>query len=261
MAKAYFLGEARIHKVNGMNRLAIDIGNSSAKIAVFAGREIIHHHRLLKVGIIDLAHIIDKFSPKQAIISSVNQEIGQLEEFLKRRTEYTRFTTSLTNGVINYYKTPTSLGLDRWAAMLGAFGTYKKSPCLVVDAGTCITYDLLNGKSEYFGGSISPGIKMRFKAVHEFTGRLPLVEWDVKEEIPEGLDTISAIKNGVLRGILNEIEGYIALNKINESTLKVIITGGDANFLFKQLQNSIFAPQIISDPYLVLKGLNEAIAD
>ena len=244
-----------------MHRLTIDIGNSSAKIAVFDDREMIHHLRLLKIGIIDLAHLIDKFSPKKSIISSVNQEIAPLVEFLKKRTDYTRFTTLLTNGVKNRYQTPNTLGLDRWAAILGANGLFSGSVCLVVDAGTCITYDLLTSKNEYFGGSISPGIKMRFKSMHEYTGRLPLVDWDTNEEIPEGFDTLSAIKNGVLRGIINEIEGYIALNNIKESALKVIITGGDANFLYKQLQNSIFAPQIIKDPYLVLKGLNEAIAD
>ncbi|RDC57072.1 type III pantothenate kinase [Pedobacter chinensis] len=244
-----------------MHRLSIDIGNSSAKIAVFAGREIIHHQRFLKLGIIDLAQLIEKFSPKKSIVSSVNQEIGQLEEFLKKHTQYTRFTALLTNGVQNKYKTPNTLGLDRWAAILGANGLFAENACLVVDAGTCITYDLLTGKNEYFGGSISPGIAMRFKAVHEFTGRLPMVEWDAKEVIPEGVDTQSAIKNGVLQGVVNEIEGFIALNNIKESALKVIITGGDANFLYKQLQNSIFAPQIIQDPYIVLKGLNEAIAD
>jgi len=244
-----------------MHNLTIDIGNSSAKIAVFAGREIIHHHRLLKLGIIDLGHLIDKFSPTKSIISSVSQEIAPLEEFLKKRTAYTRFSTIHTNGVANKYHTPGTLGLDRWAAVLGANGLFGKSACLVVDAGTCITYDLLTGKSEYFGGSISPGIKMRFKSVHEFTGRLPMIEWDANEKIPEGTDTVSAIKNGILQGVINEIEGFIGLNNIKESVLKVIITGGDANFLYKQLQNSIFAPQIIKDPYLVLKGLNEAIAD
>ncbi|TCD11487.1 type III pantothenate kinase [Pedobacter frigidisoli] len=244
-----------------MHRLSIDIGNSSAKIAVFKHREIIHHQRLTKLGTLDLAQLIEKFSPKKSIISSVNQEIGQLEEFLKKHTNYTRFSTLLTNGVQNKYKTPATLGLDRWAALLGANGLYPESASFIVDAGTCITYDLLNQKKEYFGGSISPGISMRFKAVHEFTGRLPMVIWEEKEGIVDGTDTQSAIKNGVLQGIINEIDGFIAINNNKESALKVIITGGDANFLYKQLQNSIFAPQIIKDPYLVLKGLNEAIAD
>lgn len=244
-----------------MHRLSIDIGNSSAKIAIFKDRQIMHHQRLSKLGILDLAQLVEKYSPKKAVISSVNQEIAALEEYLSKHTVYTRFSTLLTNGVNNKYTTPTTLGLDRWAAVLGANGLYPTMASLIIDAGTCITYDLLNSNKEYFGGSISPGISMRFKAVHEFTGRLPLVTWSENDKIVEGTDTTLAIKNGVLQGVINEIEGFIALNNKKESALKVILTGGDANFLYKQLQNSIFAPQIVKDPYLVLKGLNEAIAD
>ncbi|WP_316801174.1 type III pantothenate kinase [Pedobacter frigidisoli] len=244
-----------------MHKLSIDIGNSSAKVAIFKHREVVHHQRLTKLGILDLAQLIEKFSPQKSIISSVNQEIKPLEEYLKKHTLYTRFSTQLSNGVENKYLTPATLGLDRWAAVLAAHSLYPNSASLVVDAGTCITYDLLGSSKAYFGGSISPGISMRFKAMHEFTGRLPLVEWSERDQIEAGTDTTSAMKNGVLQGVINEIEGFIALNNRKESTLKVILTGGDAKFLYKQLQNSIFAPQIINDPYLVLKGLNEAIAD
>lgn len=244
-----------------MHNLSIDIGNTSTKVAVFAGKEIVHYQRFDKITTDDLEPIIVQFGIGKSIISSVDEEITELEDFLLQKTKYVRFSALLGNGVQNKYKTPATLGLDRWAAVLGANGIFGKQSCLVIDAGTCITYDLLNHKHEYFGGSISPGITMRFKAVHEFTGRLPLVKWNPEELIPDGEDTKTAIKNGVLQGVINEIEGFIALNNIKESALKVIITGGDAVFLFKQLQNSIFATQIIKDPYLVLKGLNEAIAD
>ncbi|GGI28163.1 type III pantothenate kinase [Pedobacter mendelii] len=244
-----------------MHNLSIDIGNTSTKVAIFEGKEIVHYQRLSKITDNDLIDLIEKFSIKKSIISTVDEEIISLENLLKSKTTYVRFSALLSNGVQNKYKTPSTLGLDRWAGILGANAIFRTKACLVIDAGTCITYDLLNAKSEYFGGSISPGITMRFKAVHEFTGRLPLVNWDAENNIPNGIDTVSAIKNGVLQGVKNEIEGFIALNNIKESALKVIITGGDADFLFKQLQNSIFAPQIIKDPYLVLKGLNEAIAD
>ncbi|PWS28150.1 type III pantothenate kinase [Pedobacter yonginense] len=244
-----------------MNKLSIDIGNSSTKLAIFAGSEIVHYQRLNTIDVNDLARLIETYLPNKSVISTVKQEVESLENFLKQHTTYTRFSTLLTNGVQNKYKTPATLGLDRWAAILGANSLFPKEAILVIDAGTCITYDLLTKPGVYFGGSISPGIAMRFKAVHEFTGRLPLVDWDAESEIPQGTDTQTAILNGVLQGIINEIEGFIALNNKKESTLKVIITGGDANFLYKQLQNSIFAPQISKDPYLVLKGLNEAIAD
>jgi len=244
-----------------MHTLSIDIGNSSTKLAVFANQEMVHHQRINNLEIDDLGILIKKYAIQKSIISTVNQEINPLEEFLKQHTRYTRFSALLTTNVQNKYKTPATLGLDRWAAILGANGLFPKKACLVIDAGTCITYDLLTAEKEYFGGSISPGIAMRFKAVHEFTGRLPFVNWNAEEDIPEGIDTQSAIKNGVLQGIINEIEGFIAINNKKRIALKVIITGGDANFLYKQLQNSIFAPQIVKDPYLVLKGLNEAIAD
>jgi type III pantothenate kinase len=102
---------------------------------------------------------------------------------------------------------------------------------------------------------------MRFAALNHYTERLPLLEWNpVDTVIPDGRDTATAIRNGVLQGIVNEVVGNISIqNKINKG-LNVLITGGDATFLLEQLKNSIFAPQIIHDPYLVLKGLNEVIA-
>ncbi|MCZ4224328.1 type III pantothenate kinase [Pedobacter rhodius] len=244
-----------------MHNLSIDIGNTSTKVAVFANKEIIHYQRLNKISSDDLIPLVDGFKIGKSIISTVDEEVEELESFLRHKTQYIRFSALLTNGVCNKYKTPSTLGLDRWAAILGANAIFPGNSSLVIDGGTCITYDLLSSEKEYFGGSISPGISMRFKAVHEFTGRLPLVNWDAKMPVPEGRDTQTAIQNGVLQGIINEIEGFIALNNIKESALKVILTGGDGDFLFNQLQNSIFAPQIIKDPYLVLKGLNEAIAD
>ncbi|WP_316735330.1 type III pantothenate kinase [Pedobacter aquatilis] len=243
-----------------MHNLSIDIGNSSTKVAVFSGKEIVHYQRFEKLRTEDLLHLINQFNVQKSIISSVDEEINELEKFLNQHTNYIRFSALLSNGVLNKYKTPETLGLDRWAAILGAKNIFDEA-CLVIDAGSCITYDLLNRNFEYFGGSISPGINMRFNAVHHFTGRLPLVSWDNTAPIPAGTDTQTAIKNGILQGVLNEIEGFISLNKIQESALKVIITGGDADFLVNQLQNSIFAPLIIKDSYLVLKGLNEAIAD
>ncbi|WP_443936910.1 type III pantothenate kinase [Pedobacter sp. MW01-1-1] len=244
-----------------MHKLCIDIGNSSAKIAVFSDREMIHFARLSKVEISDLTPLLTQYEVEKSIISSVREKNETLEEFLVAKTNYTRFSTNLTQGVESRYKSPQTLGLDRWAAVLAVAAIYPNEACLVIDAGTCITYDLLNKSKVYEGGSISPGIAMRFKAMHEFTGKLPLINWSVDEEIPDGVDTESAMKNGVLQGVVNEIKGFIAINNIEEHALKVVLTGGDAKFLYKQLQNSIFAPQIRTDSYLVLKGLNEAIAD
>jgi len=243
-----------------MHNLGIDIGNTFTKIAVFENQQIVHYQRLGKLTVQDLKLLLNKFELEKSIISTVNEEVIELEDFLRANTSYTRFSIMLNNGVENKYKTPETLGLDRWAAVLGAKSLFVNTNCLIVDAGTCITYDLINSAHEYFGGSISPGIRMRFQALNHFTERLPLIDWQGEDEIPEGINTKSAVINGVLQGVVNEIIGFIAINNKQQSAFKVILTGGDATFLFKQLQNSIFAPQIVKDPYLVLKGLNEVIA-
>ncbi|MET4082312.1 type III pantothenate kinase [Pedobacter sp. UYP30] len=244
-----------------MRNLCLDIGNSFTKAAVFDQSVLTHFSRFENFTLRELEMLLEEFKPQHVVISSVAEAVEPFEEFLKAHTQYKRFSTLDKAEVENNYETPTTLGLDRWAAILGANATYKNAATLVIDAGTCITYDLLTADRKYYGGSISPGINMRFKAINTFATRLPLVEWDAETEIKEGTDTETAIASGILQGTINEIKGFIASYTNKHNALKVIITGGDGNFLFKQLQNSIFAAQITSDPFLVLKGLNEAIVD
>ncbi|WP_199119114.1 type III pantothenate kinase [Pedobacter sp. ASV28] len=243
-----------------MHNLVIDIGNTYSKLAVFDQKELIYFEQLGKIDQPYLIEIIAKYKIENATISSVSDNISEIEHLLKEKLNYTRFTTAITSGVKNNYKSPETLGLDRWAKVIAAHYLYRGINCLMIDAGTCITYDILNAQNEYFGGSISLGLNMRFKALNHYTERLPLVQWDKsEEEIPLGADTETSIKNGVLRGALNEVEGFIQQANRENKDLKVILTGGDAVFLNKQLKNSIFAAQIIHEPYLVLKGLNEVI--
>ena len=242
-----------------MHNLVIDIGNTNSKLAVFRQKELVHFERLKQIDEDKLANLIAKYQIQNATVSSVNKDIEQLVYFLKQSVNYIQFTTANIGGIKNNYQTLATLGLDRWAKVIAAYCLYNGQNCLMIDSGTCITYDVLSEKSEYFGGSISLGIKMRFEALNHFTGRLPLVSWTAEPIIPEGTDTENAIKNGVLRGVVNEVEGFINLENKRNKDLKVIITGGDADFLNKQLKNSIFASQIIQEPYLVLKGLNEVI--
>ncbi|TKC05220.1 type III pantothenate kinase [Pedobacter frigoris] len=244
-----------------MHNLVLDIGNTNGKLAVFNNRELIHYQSLRQITTSALANLIEQYNISNSTISSVADEFSEIIEVLKQRTNYVEFSTAFNPGIKNYYKTLATLGLDRWAKVVAAHHYYPKMNCFMLDAGTCITYDLLTGESEYFGGSISLGVHMRFKALNHYTGRLPLVKWEREDEvIPDGTDTESAIKNGVLQGIVNEIEGFIANQNKRNKALRVLITGGDAAFLLVQLKKSIFAPQIIHDPYLVLKGLNEVIA-
>ncbi|MDQ7947917.1 MAG: type III pantothenate kinase [Pedobacter sp.] len=243
-----------------MANLVIDIGNSNTKLAVFDQQKLVHEQQLKEFDQHVLNKLIDNYQVSHATVSSVNQEIGELGVFLAKAVNYIPFSTAITAGIANQYGTRNTLGQDRWAKVLAVNGLFTGKNCLMIDAGTCITYDVLTAEKAYFGGSISLGIKMRFEALHHFTERLPLVTWTREEiNIPEGNNTINAIKSGVLQGVINEVEGFISLANKKYKDLTVIVTGGDADFLNKQLKNSIFASQIIQEPHLVLKGLNEAI--
>jgi len=243
-----------------MRNLVVDIGNTYSKLAVFEHKELIHFLKLEKLEEKNLLELISEYQIENSTVSSVSNQIEELEATLKQRTNYIRFTTAITGKIKSYYESPATLGLDRWAKVIAAHCLYRANNILMIDAGTCITYDVLKANDEYFGGSISLGLNMRFKALNHYTGRLPLVTWDKEmTQIEEGSNTENAIRRGVLQGALNEIEGFIAIEHKRNKDLKVVFTGGDALFLTKQLKNSIFAAHITHEPYLVLKGLNEVI--
>ena len=150
----------------------------------------------------------------------------------------------------NLYKTPKTLGVDRMALVSASVNQYPDSNVLIIDAGTCITYDFVNSEGEYLGGAISPGIKLRYQSLNNFTANLPLLE----AEIPNGIigdSTSQAIHSGVINGILRELDGIIAEYQKKYPDLTVILTGGDSNFLSNQLKNSIFA-----NSNFLLEGLN-----
>ncbi|MBY0244225.1 MAG: type III pantothenate kinase, partial [Sphingobacteriaceae bacterium] len=181
-------------------------------------------------------------------------------EVLKHETRYISFSTKQKVSIRNRYKSPQSLGLDRWAKVIAAHQLYPHQNCLLIDAGTCLTYDVLTASSEYFGGSISLGIAMRLKALNHYTSALPLVDRPQKgKKIPKGTNTENAILNGVLQGFLHEVRGVIAETNEQYPQCKILITGGDSDFLRKELKKNTFASQIDYNKYLVLKGLNEVI--
>jgi len=143
------------------------------------------------------------------------------------------------------------LGKDRIAAVTGAWSMFPAKNILAIDAGTCITYDLITSNGEYLGGGISPGIRMRFQAMHTFTGKLPLVEPEDFDELI-GRSTRESLLSGVYNGVMAEISELIRLYGKKFDDLTVILTGGDHVFLHNKLKISIFAV-----PELVLLGLNE----
>ena len=241
-----------------MAHLVIDIGNSRSKIAVFEGDKLISSEKVHDLEPTILGEYLKKSEITHSIISSVNDGIIALEDFLKERTAYIRFSALLQTGIENKYKSPATLGLDRLAGIIGARSLFPDTNCLVIDAGTCITYDAINKEGVYEGGSISPGLKMRLKAMHNFTRRLPEVEL-IEYEDWQGYDTKSAMLSGVLNGAIEEVKGFIEIYNSKYSQLHVLLCGGDSIFFDYRLKNSIFANALKTEPDLVLIGLNEVI--
>jgi type III pantothenate kinase len=241
-----------------MAQLVIDIGNSRTKLALFEGKSLVKLDKVEKLNLDILSQYFQNSDITHSIISSVNDEISILEDFLKEKTEYVRFSAFLPSGIINNYKSPNTLGLDRLAGILGAKALFPNRNCLVIDAGTCITYDVIDKNGVYEGGSISPGLNMRLKAMHKFTGRLPEV---ALKDYPDwqGYDTQSAMLSGVVNGAMAEIKGFIETYNSKYPELEVVLCGGDAIFFDYRLKNSIFADALKTEPDLVLIGLNEVI--
>jgi type III pantothenate kinase len=243
-----------------MRNLAIDIGNTNSKFAVFDHGAILFHEVVSHIKEERLSQLISDYQIENAIVSNVNHSQDALVSFLQANTRYIPFSVEKNTGIQNNYKSPATLGLDRWAKLLAVHRLFAAQACLIIDMGTCITYDYLSAAGSYDGGSISLGIQMRFNALAQYTGKLPLIQWDKDEVIPAGTDTPTAIISGVLQGVKSELEGFINQRYKDNNTLKIMVTGGDSKFLLEQFKNSIFAAQITHDPYLVLKGLNEVIA-
>src|ERR1700744_523692 len=242
-----------------MANLVIDIGNTLTKIAVFRQDELLQaeHYPVVEAG--TLLKLIDQYQVNKAIISSVKKEIESWRSTLEGKVDLEYFNVEMTAGIRNQYKTPKTLGLDRLAAVIGAKQLYPGKGSLVIDAGTAITYDWIDAEGNYFGGSISPGLNMRYKALNYYTGALPLINADDQFNDFYGNDTASAMRSGVQNGIKYEVTGFIESYQRNHPELNIILTGGDSIFFDTLLKNSIFAPYIKNEPYLVLKGLNAAI--
>lgn len=241
-----------------MKNLIVDIGNTNTKFGIFEDNNLLEVKYNLALNETVISEWISCNKIEKAIISDVSGKGKAWVELLSKFIEVIKFGTQIKAGLTSNYQTQSTLGEDRWSKMIAVSRLNLNGDSLVVDAGTCITIDFLKKGNEYEGGSISPGIEMRFKALHQFTGKLPLIE-EIEVEIPEGKNTIDAIKAGVLGGVCYEIEGNINYYKTKYPDLKIFLTGGNSSLLWSRLKSSIFAPQIILEPLLVLKGLNEVI--
>ena len=237
-------------------RLIIDIGNTLLKYAVFHQNKIIdlRFDQALSLKIVD--SIYRKYPGiTSAFIASVRKDNQQYHEIFSGKFSFLEFNNSTLLPITNRYNTPETLGKDRLAAAIGASAIFPKKNVLSVDAGTCITYDLINKNAEYLGGGISAGIRMRYNALHSFTGNLPLVKPEFEKEINLiGKSTEESIQSGVQNAVLAEVDAVINQYKDQFEDLKIIVTGGDYKYFDKYLKNNIFA-----SPNLVLIGLKKIL--
>ncbi len=235
--------------------LVIDTGNTSTKIAVFNGDELLEHHQRERLVVGELEKLKENYPDiNSLIISSVVRQDEQVNKFCRTNFDHfirLNYETKLPIKVL--CETPQTLGNDRIADVVGVWKHFPNQDVLVIDAGSCITYDLITASGEYLGGNISPGLTMRFRALNNFTDQLPLVSRGESSRVL-GKNTNEAIMLGVQHGLTQEVKGMITSVKQDYPNLKTVITGGDLPFFEKELKNLIFA-----DPFLTLKGLNEIL--
>lgn len=230
--------------------LIVDIGNTSIKVAQFEQGNITNLERFKDQRLfLDYA---SSLSFNNAIISSVREK-GFSKKFLDLFENTLVLNHATVTPISNLYHTPETLGNDRLANAVGAFSAYPSQNTLIIDLGTCLKFDFINSNNEYLGGSISPGLKMRFKALHTLTDNLPLIE-EVEINQLIGNNTIGSIQVGCYQGMIAEIINMVGQYAGKYGNLNIILTGGDlSSFLDIDLsqKNGIFA-----DEFHTLKGLN-----
>jgi type III pantothenate kinase len=232
--------------------LIIDVGNSFVKVAVYSKAKLLKKKVITHSNLIDT---VDEFLKKhksieRSIISSVGSILKKDQTQLEKRLNTLVLNNSTKLPFKNNYKTPKTLGVDRIALVSASVKFYSDRNVLIIDAGTCITYDFITDENQYLGGAISPGIRTRYKSLNNLTANLPLLETKAPKNII-GRSTEESIHSGVVNGIISEIDGVIDTYKSRYEDLTVILTGGDAKFLSKRLKNSIFA-----NSNFLLDGLN-----
>ncbi|MEQ8418011.1 MAG: type III pantothenate kinase [Imperialibacter sp.] len=230
---------------------AIDIGNTRCKIGFFENDSLIK----LKTSVAFEAIVgaLKGEEVSEVIVSSVGKDVNNLGKELSEKYKVVKLTHLLPLPIFLDYSSTDTLGTDRIAAVAGAFHLYRGKNCLVIDVGSCITYDIITSDGCYKGGAISPGVEMKLKSMHTFTARLPLIEHPEWVDLP-GKDTKTSMINGVLHGTLAEIEGMIERFSGLLPDLQVIMCGGGSNFFESNIKHHIFVRS-----ELVLIGLNSIL--
>lgn len=231
-----------------MTTLCLDFGNTRRKCAVFVNKDVADIV-VLTNDTEDLIKLIEKYQPTHSILSSVINHNVAIEALLKAHTHFHQLNYQSKLPITTPVGKPETIGADRLAICSAAVAMFPKQHNLAIGLGSCITYNFINKFSEFLGGSISPGMLMRFKAMNDYTALLPIV--NAEHQFPLiGYDTKTNLQSGVLYGLAKELDGIIDLYKERYANLNVIVTGGDAEFFSQHLVN-----KINYEPHLIFKGL------
>ena len=233
--------------------LVIDIGNTRSKLGIFDGDKIIFSAVAEALSDKQLNGIFRKHPINNCILSAVSSFHNSFKDILSKNSDLIILDCKTSVPFKNKYKTPLTLGKDRIAVVAGAYSLYPHENVLVMDIGTAITYEFINSSGDYLGGGISPGVKLRLKALNAYTHNLPLIESQPVSFLT-GTGTKDSMLSGVINGTRLELEGFISEYSVLYENLRVLITGGDSAFFETSLKSKIFAI-----PNLVLIGLNKIL--
>ncbi len=229
--------------------LCLDFGNTRLKCAVFNNNEIKDVITLEDDSVETINNLISTYKPNKSILSSVIDHNPEIENILSAKTKFHKLTHQSKLTFTTPVGKPETIGADRLALIAGAVHFYASKHNLIIGLGSCITYNFVDKFHAFLGGSISPGLEMRFKAMHEFTAKLPLIKADSNFPLV-GYDTKTNLLSGVILGMRKEIDGTIEEYALRYSNFNVHLTGGDMGFFVPHLKNKIFA-----SPHLIYKGL------
>ncbi len=234
--------------------LCLDFGNTLLKAAVFEGAELVSTRVLAEGNSSTLERLLEEFQPRKSILSSVIHHDTALEKLLSERTAFHRLSNDSKLNFSTPVGKPSTIGADRLALSAAAVRFFPGRNTLVIGMGSCITYNFISLRHEFLGGAISPGMRMRYRSMSEFTAKLPLLEPDafvLHGNVPvTGYDTATNLHSGVLAGIGFELEGFIGWYREHYTDLQVVLTGGNTPYFARRLKSSIFA-----DSSFLFKGL------
>lgn len=234
--------------------LCFDFGNTRLKCGVFNNDQLSEVLTLENDSLQTIRDLLDKYIPESAILSSVIDHNIEIEKLFKERTSFQKLDSTTKLPFTTPVPKPETIGADRLALSASAVHFYKGQNNLVIALGSCITYNFINKYNSFLGGSISPGMEMRFKALNYYTAKLPLVTIETMDTVWNfpliGYDTDTNIISGIVLGMAAEIDGIINRYKEKFENINVLLTGGDTLNLVHHLKSNV-----IADPNLILKGL------